>query len=511
MEAMSMNRLITMSRTRLQDTWRHVRAWKPSLPCKQEATVIPRKILRFFGIWVTTPTLNVTVSRNWASFLAAWRLTFTMALLLISPFAVKAQSPFLDPTTINLITSADVAVCHYPDYRESSYVNLHGHEFDVHQATVVYDPKDNRKVVSVAGEIYHKLSFLGCDKCYPDDKIYYHLVTGKTPEIQIDHSGVAEAWGAAFQFIGDTKVKLGVVEIDLKPSKISDIATQASLSTAGRGWEDQAKALIDMIGATGIMAADYCTQRWTDWTSEERAPVQCHSNYGAIGFACHGSYCDDVKLGCAQVPDWTWLSDGTVEWSNYFSEEGARTSSNRYICKDGGIVTGISCKGSYCDNISVECQKLASGTLDTDKCDWTVTSLSEENGGFFDFGRDKFITGVQCDGSYCDNKRFFVCPLHVPPPGTVPLKLFWSPERGDNFTTATAQGEKDALAAGYSFVRLEGYVFPTQQPGTVPLKLFWSPERGDNFTTATAQGEKDALAAHYSFVQRNEGYVFPAQ
>src|SRR5262245_55701277 len=86
-------------------------------------------------------------------------------------------------------------------------------------------------------------------------------------------------------------------------------------------------------------------------------------------------------------------------------------------------------------------------------------------------------------------------------PGTVPLNVYWSWARGDNFTTATAQGEKDALGAGYIFIRTEGYVFSSPQPGTVPLKSFWSWARGDNFTTATAQGEADALAAGYSFVR----------
>ena len=42
----------------------------------------------------------------------------------------------------------------------------------------------------------------------------------------------------------------------------------------------------------------------------------------------------------------------------------------------------------------------------------------------------------------------------------MPLKLFWSPGRADNFTTATAQGEQDALNAGYQFIRVEGYVSP---------------------------------------------------
>jgi hypothetical protein len=93
-------------------------------------------------------------------------------------------------------------------------------------------------------------------------------------------------------------------------------------------------------------------------------------------------------------------------------------------------------------------------------------------------------------------------------PDTVPLNLFYSPLREDNFTTATAAGTQDALDAGYSFVRTEGCVFPTWHPGTVPLKLFFSNERQDNITTATADGEHDALTAGYWFV-RVEGYVFP--
>jgi hypothetical protein len=92
----------------------------------------------------------------------------------------------------------------------------------------------------------------------------------------------------------------------------------------------------------------------------------------------------------------------------------------------------------------------------------------------------------------------------------VPLKLFWSAARGDNFTTATAIGESHALAAGYVFVRNEGYIYPAPKTGTVPLKLYWSDQRRDNFTTATAIGESHALAAKYGFA-RIEGYVYPVQ
>ena len=89
-----------------------------------------------------------------------------------------------------------------------------------------------------------------------------------------------------------------------------------------------------------------------------------------------------------------------------------------------------------------------------------------------------------------------------------PLNLYWSDARQDNFSTGTAQGERDALAAGYRFVRTEGYLFPSTQSGTVPLDVYWSAQRGDNYSTATADGVNAARAAGYVFV-RTEGYVYP--
>ena len=98
--------------------------------------------------------------------------------------------------------------------------------------------------------------------------------------------------------------------------------------------------------------------------------------------------------------------------------------------------------------------------------------------------------------------------LRNPQPGTVPLNLYWNAARQDNFTTATAQGAQAALANGYVFVRTEANIFSTQQPGTVPLKNYWSQAREDNFSTATAIGEQSARDAGYVFAWI-EGYVPP--
>jgi hypothetical protein len=55
---------------------------------------------------------------------------------------------------------------------------------------------------------------------------------------------------------------------------------------------------------------------------------------------------------------------------------------------------------------------------------------------------------------------------------------------------------------------VEGYVFPTPKPGTIPLKLYWHSERQDNATVTVGEGEQAQLASGYTFV-RIEGYIFP--
>ncbi|MCA0456701.1 MAG: thiol-activated cytolysin family protein [Chloroflexi bacterium] len=88
----------------------------------------------------------------------------------------------------------------------------------------------------------------------------------------------------------------------------------------------------------------------------------------------------------------------------------------------------------------------------------------------------------------------------------VPLKLFWDSVRGDSYTTATQDGESDAIANGYSLVRQEGYIFSSESPETRPLKLFWNPSKGDNLLTSTIEGEDYATTNGYTFI-RVEGHL----
>jgi hypothetical protein len=92
--------------------------------------------------------------------------------------------------------------------------------------------------------------------------------------------------------------------------------------------------------------------------------------------------------------------------------------------------------------------------------------------------------------------------------GLVPLKLYYNDQLHDNFTTATADGIRDAEAAGYQFIRVEGWIFTIQiqDRDLIPLKLYYNDQLHDNFTTATADGIRAAEAARYRFV-RDEAYI----
>lgn len=90
----------------------------------------------------------------------------------------------------------------------------------------------------------------------------------------------------------------------------------------------------------------------------------------------------------------------------------------------------------------------------------------------------------------------------------VAISTYWNSARGDNFATATDIGRSSAEVAGYKFIRQDGLVNEKQVAGSVPLTLYWSAPRQDNFT-ATPTGAPGAEAAGYERA-RIEGYVMPS-
>lgn len=75
----------------------------------------------------------------------------------------------------------------------------------------------------------------------------------------------------------------------------------------------------------------------------------------------------------------------------------------------------------------------------------------------------------------------------------VPLYLWFSPSRGDNFTTSDprwAGNAGDVRPPDYQFVRVEGYVFSPDAPApprTVPLQSWYNERLEDNAVTSDPQ------------------------
>ncbi|MFY1650997.1 hypothetical protein ACN27J_08875 [Solwaraspora sp. WMMB762] len=106
-------------------------------------------------------------------------------------------------------------------------------------------------------------------------------------------------------------------------------------------------------------------------------------------------------------------------------------------------------------------------------------------------------------------------------PTLVPLVTFFSPARGDYFTTSqSAWTCKYFRLAGcapdplYHSVGIQGHVFNPDNPrpaGTTPLYHWWSPDRADNFLTTDPNwagnvGDRKTSGHEYTLF-RIEGYV----
>jgi hypothetical protein len=129
--------------------------------------------------------------------------------------------------------------------------------------------------------------------------------------------------------------------------------------------------------------------------SEEDPPAACAFGDAVSGATCYGDYCDNTKLTCAS----TQFPVYNRYWTSNFSEEGV----NYRYCGATEIMTGISCAGSYCDNVSMECTNIG---RTRNNCYW-AGPYSEEQ-GFASFG-GRYVNGMLCTGSNCDNHYYYVC------------------------------------------------------------------------------------------------------
>jgi hypothetical protein len=143
---------------------------------------------------------------------------------------------------------------------------------------------------------------------------------------------------------------------------------------------------------------------WTSYTSEEYPALNCPNGQAVSGVDCEGSFCDNIALYCAAT-GWT---SGSSQWLPYFSEEGAGGADEGRCTSDDMWMTGIGCKGGFCDRISMQCTQLLGSS--TGDCMWSGWR-SEEQAPYY-APVDYYIKGIECAGPFCDDKRYRYCQMY---------------------------------------------------------------------------------------------------
>lgn len=125
------------------------------------------------------------------------------------------------------------------------------------------------------------------------------------------------------------------------------------------------------------------------------------------------------------------------------------------------------------------------------------------------------FTDTQIGGTYDLHFEWEVESIHAPN-GTRPLFRWFSPSRGDNFTTSDPNwsGYRKFHREGYRFSRIEGHVFKPEaiaesERDKIPLYSWWSPSRGDNFLTSNPRWGDSTPQRKEGYTRyRLEGYIY---
>jgi hypothetical protein len=137
--------------------------------------------------------------------------------------------------------------------------------------------------------------------------------------------------------------------------------------------------------------------------SEEYPPALCPDGFVVKGIQCKGGYCDNKILTCCPYMPDSNVDNNVISqsWSEYFSEE----PPNQYTTD--GFISGLACNGKLCDNISL--RTFTSSSLKNIGQCYFGPSFSEENNGHYECRHDFYMSGLWCRGGYCDNISLYCC------------------------------------------------------------------------------------------------------
>lgn len=174
---------------------------------------------------------------------------------------------------------------------------------------------------------------------------------------------------------------------------------------------------------------------WSNATSEEdwKAPAECLNGGVVKGLSCQGSHCDDTALLC----DPSYVVSFPEIWSDNFTDGG---DNQQKRCPDGSLVTGLACAGSSCDDLSIKCSNVPS--FKPQRCQWSKVKMTDGPMASLErfwFPEGYALAGLHCEGSYCDDLYAYLCTDDASDK-FVPVDMYERPY----FTGETWAGQKPA-------------------------------------------------------------------
>jgi hypothetical protein len=147
--------------------------------------------------------------------------------------------------------------------------------------------------------------------------------------------------------------------------------------------------------------------QWSRQFSEENPnQYNCPAGWVAGGLKCTGEYCDNISLLCCPYrtgPD----PLAAFNWTHWISEE----QPNSYFYNQG-FVAGMACDHDYCDKVAM--LLLTSPNLQNAGSCIDMPFVSEENSNGMTCPGGKFVSGITCTGEYCDNMSIRCCQYSKP-------------------------------------------------------------------------------------------------
>ncbi len=144
--------------------------------------------------------------------------------------------------------------------------------------------------------------------------------------------------------------------------------------------------------------------------SEEDPPAECQLPLIAGSFLCEGSFCDEITVECNNLDSDIAFS----EWTHWVEHDGRRKADCADPLDEGRdfdttVMTGLACRGSFCDDISVRCTAMRNFVQGPDDQCEQFTRSDGDNVLRLPFGTA--IRALTCEGQHCDNVTVTVCPM----------------------------------------------------------------------------------------------------